>query len=122
MSDWRDVLKMPPRIDTAQNRDADYTQKIIEYDENVISPKFEEYIRSQPMNRRITGIIQMKDADGGGRRDIFKNGTYELSSETVRSLGSSITSIMQVLEKTYSQAGYKTELFANGKALHLTKD
>ena len=105
MSDWRDVLKMPPNINTAQNRDADYTQKIIEYDKNVISPKFEEYIRSQPMNRDLLGFITV---DNDRNKDSFYNGIYKLGNETLQALGSNVAAIMQTLENAYRQEGYNT--------------
>tara|TARA_R100000278_G_scaffold102836_1_gene79282 strand:- start:275 stop:646 length:372 start_codon:yes stop_codon:yes gene_type:complete len=111
MSDWRDVLKMPPRVSVAQDRDADYTQKIIEYDEKVISPKFEEHIRSQPMNTRVNGFIATGGFDG---KDVFRveEGIprYLLSRDTVKSLGSNAREIMVTLEEQYKQAGYTTKV------------
>jgi len=108
---------MPPRIDTAQNRDVDYTQKIIEYDEKVISPAFEEWIRSQPMNTGISGYIVINDSTGN---DDFTRGQYTISSDTLKELGSDEESIMRVLGKKYSEAGYTTRV---GKiSLYFTKE
>ena len=112
-----DVLKMPPRIGTAQDRDTDYTQKIIEYDEQVISPAFEEWIRSQPMNTGISGYIIIGDSPGN---DDFTQGKYTISSDTLKALGSDKESIMRVLGKKYSEAGYTTRVWQN--ELYFTKE
>jgi len=112
---WENILKMPVSFDAEQQRDADYKQKIIDYEKQKIEPAFNKYIQSRTANSRFKelGIMLVDkpiDYDSGDVSQAATQFAYYIGNNSVDELGGNREFILNTLAEIYKQEGWDVEV------------
>ena len=103
---WENILKRPLPINARSDRDNQYREKIIAYEETRIEPTFENIIQNLPAgeSRSLTIFTPFNQPE-----DKVKNRTYEIGTNAVNALGQDRRFILNVIKEIYTKEGYTVE-------------
>lgn len=117
---WKNILKAPLPIDARANRDANYKTKIIQYEENVIQPAFENYVAGKQAGEKYVlrvHVSRTEPADG------MKNQTFIIGTESGKELGNNEKFILETIKEVYDKEGYTTAIktYSDGLELEISQ-
>ena len=104
---WKNIIKAPVPFDTASNRDENFRQKIIEYEEKVITPSLTDLIQGLAVGLKPNMTIGF--ARGSEDKPAqFNVPKFEIGESNLMKLGNNKNFILRVIEEEYKKEGYNT--------------
>ena len=104
---WKNIIKAPVPFDTASNRDENFRQKIIQYEEKVITPSLTDVIQGlaaeQKPEMKIGFIRGTED-----RPAEYNDPKFRIGEQNLMKLGNNKNFILRVIEEEYKKEGYNT--------------
>ena len=113
-TNWKNILKMPVPIDSRSNRDEDYKQAIIQYEQSVIEPKLTSEIQRKSSEENLRLIISQTERGEGADKISSANGpggiVYLIGYEARAKLGSNQEYINRIIGEVYTAEGWTVEV------------
>ena len=104
---WKNIIKAPVPFDTASNRDENFRQKIIQYEEKVITPSLTDLIQGLAVGLKPKMTIGF--ARGSEDKPAqFNVPSFEIGESNLMKLGNNKNFILRVIEEEYKKEGYNT--------------
>ena len=103
---WKKILKMPMPLNSRENRDKQFRQKIIDYEKDKIEPALTEYYS----NNRAAENRPFKISFGAGKSGFYDFGSngmeYTINPIDEGILGRNKLFILEVIKEIYEKEGY----------------
>jgi hypothetical protein len=129
---WKDilkekVLKRPVPIDTPQQRDENFKEKIIDYEKKEIEPELIRYIQSQSADAQVNiGIDFTTDHNDWTSSEDYKDKeweyVYHIGTISKELLGQNEIFILNTLAEIYKEEGWNARISRHYMHLIITKD
>lgn len=114
---WKNTLrKMPMPMNVATNRDAEYKQKIIQFEKEKIEPVFTQYVQSL----RAESNPELRIVVGGGfGRTRLDDSTFIISADDAEKLGNNGELIISTIAELYKGEGYEVQVDGTVMRFHM---
>jgi hypothetical protein len=105
---WKNIIKAPVPFDTTSNRDENFRQKIIEYEEKVITPSLTALIQGLAAGQRHPEMTIGFARGSEDKPAQFNIPKFEIGESNLMKLGNNKNFILRVIEEEYKKEGYNT--------------
>ena len=108
---WKKILKMPMPRSTREDRNMQFKQKIIDYEETVIEPALTKYYSSNRAMENNAFRIGVKFGGDSRFEEAIELGgvtgpAFIINQETLEMLGDNFDFILATIGDTYEAEGY----------------
>jgi len=110
---WKDILKMPMPQSVATDRDAEFKQKIIQFEKENIEPAFTQYVQSLGAGQNVEMRVLIDTSNYGKSGLPQGSQTFSISRPDFEKLGDNSKLIIETIAELYKNEGYEVKVGDN---------